>query len=248
MGTRFVGIPQKKKKTRGDSTCGNATSTQTNTITSTEVIFIPESPQKSSGLSSSPTSLNLTSWDGLIDNYFEDVSNKSALIKQEPYNNVDLSLTGEEIPSRPWVATHSSSLPGLSSAGSASDLIVLDSTPEETPPIATQTSSATRPRRNVGPIQFYGESRYVDIVDVSETEHGPEKSPVTTPTFVCLSPSDFLTPLTNPPHRQMLVAETTLTGSSNSASTGNAQTAPLTPLRGSLPPENSPASSQNKNL
>ena len=157
MGTRFVGIPQ-KKKTCVDSTCGSPTSTQTITIPSTEVIVIPESPQKSSGSSSSPTSLNLNSWDGLIDKIFEDISNNNALIKQELYNNVDLSFTGEEVPNGPWVAIHSSSLPGLSSAGSASDPIVLDSTPEETPPIATQTSSATRLRRNVGPTQFYGES------------------------------------------------------------------------------------------
>ena len=95
---------------------------------------------------------------------------------------------------------------------------MLDSTPEETLHIATQTRSAIRPRRNVG------ERRYVDILEGSDTQHGPELSSLMTLAFLYLSPSDFLTPLTNCPHRQMLVAEEKLTWSSNPNLTGNAQT------------------------
>ena len=217
-----------KKTTCGNSTCGNPTSTQTNTNPLTEVSVIPKSPQKSSG-SFASSSLNLNSWDGLISESFEDVSNNNAPFNQESYNNLDLSFTGEEIPSGPSVAAHSSSLPGPSSSGSASEPIVLDSLPEETPRIATQTRSAIRPRRNVGPPQFYGELRYVDIVESSETQHGNEISSLTTLTFLCGSSFDFFTPLTKPPNRQMLVADTTLTWSSKSTPTVNAQTTYLTP-------------------
>ena len=136
-----------------------------------------------------------------------------------------MSFTGEEIPSGPSVAAHSSSPPGPSSSGSVSEPIVLDSTSEETPRIATQTRSAIRPKKNVGPPQFYGELRYVDIVEGSETQHGPEISSLTTLTFVCGSPSDFLTPLTKPPKKNA--------GRRNNASkstpTVNAQTTYLTP-------------------
>ena len=80
----------------------------------------------------------------------------------------------------------------------------------------------------MGPPQFYDERRYVDIVEGAET-HGHEPSPVSSPAFLRLSLSDFLTPLAKAPHRQLLVAEITLTWSSNSTPTGYVQKSNLTP-------------------
>ena len=90
---------------------------------------------------SSSSSLNLNSWDGLIDEYFEDVSTNNAPISHETDNNVDLSVTVEQkIPLSDYderselsVAAHSSRLPGLSTSASEIELIVLNNTPEETP-------------------------------------------------------------------------------------------------------------------
>ena len=106
-----------KKTTSANLTCGNATATQTTEKSSTEVIVIPDSPQKMSSSSSSSSSLNLNSWDGLIDEELEDVSNYNTSFNQDSDSNVDLSLTGEEEPSGPSVATQASSIPGTSSFG-----------------------------------------------------------------------------------------------------------------------------------
>ena len=76
-----------KKTTSGKLTGGNPTLIQTTTNSSTEVVVIPDSPQKSS---------------------------------------------------------HDSSLPGPSSFGSALELILLDSTPEETHSVAIQPRSTIR--------------------------------------------------------------------------------------------------------
>ena len=87
---------------------------------SREVIVIPDSPQKSSGSSSSTSALNLNSWDGLVDEYFGDVLNNNTPLNQNSDKNVDLSFTGEEVPSGPSVATHVSSFPEPPAFSSAS--------------------------------------------------------------------------------------------------------------------------------
>ena len=94
-GKRKSSPPQKstranpqKKTTSGKLTGGNPTLIQTTTNSSTEVIVIPDSPQKS---------------------------------------------------------CQDSSLPGPSSFGSALEPILLESTPEETHPVATQPTSTIRP-------------------------------------------------------------------------------------------------------
>ena len=115
----------------------NPTPIQTTTSRSTEVIVITVSPQKSSGSTSSYSSLNLNSWDGLFDENLKDVSNNNTPFNQNLDNFVDSSVTGEEVPSGPSVTTLNSSLPGPSTIDSALEPIVLDSTPEETPPVAT---------------------------------------------------------------------------------------------------------------
>ena len=126
------------------------------------------------------------------------MSNNNTPINQDSDNNVDLSFTGEKVPSGPLFATQASSLPGPSSSG-ASEPILLDNTPEETPPVATQPRSTIRPRRNMGPPQFYGERRYVVFVWGPETQHGHQSSSFTSPVFLYLYPSDFLTPLAKTP-------------------------------------------------
>ena len=208
-------------------------------------------------------SLNLKFWEGLINKYFEDGSNNNAPFNQESYNNVDLSFTGEEVPSGPTVAAHSSSLPGPSPSNSLSEPIVLDSTAHE------RRSLLLPLRRDLQSDleeAFYGEHsscgkhQYVDFVVGFETQNGRKMNSLTTPTFLCWSPSDLLTPLTYSLllslNLLMLVAKTTLTWSSNPTPMGNAQTTYLIPtlkifvevekLRGSFSTGNSPTSPQNK--
>ena len=98
---------------------------------------------------------------------------------------------------------------------------MIDSIPEvATNPTTQQRQS--RPRRNVGPPQFYGNRQFIDVVlekDDMVTSHSsfiasPEKSRAT---LTIYSPSDFLTPLAEAPPRQTLIAETTLTWSTKNS-------------------------------
>ena len=74
----------------------------------------------------------------------------------------------------------------------------------------------------MGPPQFYGNRRFIDVVlEKDDTEASPSvfTSPpgITRATFTVSSPSDLLTPLAEAPPRQTLVAETTLTWSSKNS-------------------------------
>ena len=98
--------------------------------------------------------------------------------------------------------------------GSQDNPILVDSTPEPTvsPTIKPRNS---RPRRNMGPPQFYGNRRFIDVVlEKDDTGVSPSvfsSSPDThRADFTVTSPSDLLTPLAETPPRQILVAETTL--------------------------------------
>ena len=76
-----------KKAIRTDSLrkpiSGNTTLTLGSIQILPQIVIIPESPQKISGSYSSSSSLNSNSWDGLVDDYFEEVSNNNAPICQE---------------------------------------------------------------------------------------------------------------------------------------------------------------------
>ena len=117
-------------------------------------------------------------------------------------NNIDLSVTGKyktplsesEERRGPTVAAHSGKLPGQLTSGSATKPLVLDNTPEETPPIVKQTRPSDRPRQNVGHPQFYRERRYVDNREETETLPRPEIDSETPPAFSFWSHSDFLNP------------------------------------------------------
>ena len=87
---------------------------------------------------------------------------------------------------------------------------------------ATLKPRNSRPRRNVGPPQFYGNRRFIDVVlekddlGASPSVFSPAPDSHRT-TFTVTSPSGVLTPLAEAPPRQILVAETTLSWSSRNS-------------------------------
>ena len=110
--------------------------------------------------------------------------------------------------------------------------------------MVTQTRPSASPRRTVGLPKSYGERRLVDKVEA--TLPRLDSDLVTPPAFSCCSPSDFLTPFTNSPQRQTMVAETTLTWSSNSSTpTGAAQSVSMTSTSWKTPFGNSTTQSIN---
>ena len=85
----------------------------------TEVVVIQESPQNTSGSSS----LSINSWDGIIEDYFDDVSNKNMLFSQDTMSGLnheisvlcsESSLPRPTHPSRPMVPPSSSDPPDTS--------------------------------------------------------------------------------------------------------------------------------------
>ena len=187
--------------------------------------------QDSPKLSSGSSSLNLDSWDGIIEDYFDDATNNNVPQNSYTETNQGLSITGHaETPalssegtanndSREIVVIHDAN----TSVGSQDNPIMIDSIPEQTTSVTPKTRNS-RPRRNVGPPQFYGNRRFIDVVQekddlgaiTSVFSQAPELS-----NFSVNSPSDLLTPLAEAPPRQILVAETTLSWSSrNSLPTG----------------------------
>ena len=184
-----------------------------------------DSPRFSSGSSS----LNLDSWDGIIEDYFDDVTNNN--VPQNPHteSNQGLSITGHvESPllSSEWTANndpreivviHDANTP----EGLQDNLIMVDSIPEQTTSVTPKTQNS-RPRRNVGPPQFYGNRRFIDVVQEKDDLGAPttvfsQATEFHSSTFAVNSPSDLLTPLAEAPPRQILVAETTLSWSSRNS-------------------------------
>ena len=175
---------------------------------------------RSSSGSSSP--LNLNSGDGIIDDYFDDVTNNNLPQSHQPEFNQGLSVTGTA--DSPHLSSQLSvnidlreiiNVPDSAEIkGSEGNLILIDSIPEAATNPTTQQRQS-RPRRNVGPPQFYGNRRFIEVIlekDDMGTSHSsfiasPEKSRAI---FTISFPSDFLTPLAEAPPRQTLIAETTL--------------------------------------
>ena len=187
--------------------------------------------QDSPKLSSGSSSLNLDSWDGIIEDYFDNVTNNNVPQNSYTETNRGLSFTGHaETPplssegtanndSREILVIHDAN----TSVGSQDNHIMIDSFPEQTTSVIPKTRNS-RPRRNVGLPQFYGNRRFIDVVQekgdlgaiTSVFSQAPELS-----NFSVNSPSDLLSPLAEAPPRQILVAETTLSWSSrNSLPTG----------------------------
>ena len=87
---------------------------------------------------------------------------------------------------------------------------------------ATPKTRNSRPRRNVGPPHFYGNRRFIDVVQEKDDLGASTSIFFPAPdshrtTFSVNSPSDLLTPLAEAPPRQILFAETTLSWSSRNS-------------------------------
>ena len=228
-GRRKLSPPKKAVSTPAGHS-GQGTSRTANTRVGTSAPTVSTATQDSPRFSSgSSSSLNLDSWDGIIEDYFDDVTNNN--VPQNPHteSNQGLSITGpvespqqsSERPAkndpREIVVIHDAT----TTEGSQDNPILVDSIPEQMNS-ATLKPRNSRPRRNVGPPQSYGNRRFIDMVlekddlGVSPSVFSPAPDSHRT-TFTVTSPSDFFTPLAEAPPRQILVAETTLSWSSRNS-------------------------------
>ena len=183
----------------------------------------------SRNFSGSSSSINLNSWDGIIDNHFDDVANNNLLQNHQSESNQGLSVSGtvDSPHSSSKMSVHTDlreivNIPDSAEAeGSQDNHILIDSVPDSTVNPTIQLRQP-RPRRNVGPPQFYGNRRSIDVVLAKDDTRTPPLSYTTSPgisraTFTVSSRSDFLTPLAEAPPRQTLIAKTTLTWSSKNS-------------------------------
>ena len=222
--------PPKKAVSTPSGHSGQGTSRAFNIRAGTSAPTVSVATQYSSRISSgSSSSLNLDSWDGIIDNYFDDLTNNNIPQSHHSESNQGLSVTGTVDSPHPSSERPANTdlreivnIPDSTEAeGSQDNPILLDSTPEPTVS-ATINLRHSRSRRNVSPPQFYGNRRFIDVV-LKKDDTGASPSVFTSPpgipraTFTVSSPSDFLTPLSEAPPRQTLVAETTLTWSSKNS-------------------------------
>ena len=221
-GKRKLSPPKKAVSTPAGHS-GQGTSRTFNTRAGIIAPTVSAATQDSSRISSgSSSSLNLDSWEGIIDDYFDDVTNNNIPQSHHSESNQGFSVTGtvesphpsSEMPAntdlREIVVIHDST----TTEESQDNPILVEITPEhaDSPTIKPQNS---RPRRNVGPPKFYGNRLFIDVVlEKDDTGVAPSvfsSSPDThRATFTVTSPSDLLTPLAEAPPRQILVAETTL--------------------------------------
>ena len=222
--------PPKKAVSTPSGHSEKGTSRAFNTRAGTSAPTVSVATQDSSRISSgSSSSLNLDSWDGIIDDYFDDVSNNNIPQSHHSESNQSLSVIGTVESPHPSSERPANTdlreiviIPDSTEAeGSQDNPILLDSTPEPTvsPTIMPRHS---RPRRNVGPPQFLRNSRFIDLVlekdDTGASASVFSSSPdIPRATFTVSSPSDLLTPLAEAPPRQILVAETTLSWSSKNS-------------------------------
>ena len=133
---------------------------------STERVVIHESRRNTSGSSSS---LNLNSWDGIIEDYFDDVSNINMPFNEEAGSgsNYEICVTSDEsalpMPSTgPAERRLGSDLPEtLLKAGSEVGPVRFNTAPKNPFPVENQ-SRPLRFRRNVRPPKFFGDQRNID--------------------------------------------------------------------------------------
>ena len=209
---------------------GQGTSRTSNTRAGTGAPTVSAATQDSSRISSgSSSSLNLDSWDGIIDDYFDDVTNNNILQSLRSESNQGLSVIGTVESPHPSSERSANTDPreiavihdSTTTEGTQDNPILVDSIPEHTDS-STIKPRNSRPRRNVGPPHFYGNRRFIDVVlekdDPGVSPSVFSLSPDThRTTFTVTSPSDFLTPLAEAHPRQILVAETTLSWSSKNS-------------------------------
>ena len=225
-GKRKLSPPKKAVSTPAGHS-GQGTSRMFNTRAGTGTPTVSAATQDSSRISSgSSSSLNLDSWDGIIDDYFDDVTNNHIPQSLQSESNQGLSVTGTVESPHPSSERSANTDPreiviihdATMTEGSQENPILVDSIPEHTdsPKIKPRNS---RPRRNVGPPQFFGNRRFIEVVlekdnpgvSTSVFSSSPDSHRAT---FTVTSPSDLLTPLAEAPHRQILGTETTLSCSS----------------------------------
>ena len=141
---------------------GQGTSRSFNTRAGTGTPTVSAATQDPSRISSgSSSSLNLDSWDGIIDDYFDDVTNNNIpqSLQSEPNQGLSVTSTVEsphpssersaDTDPREIVVIHDTTM----TEGSQGNPILVDSIPEHTdsPTIKPRNS---RPRRNVAPHSF----------------------------------------------------------------------------------------------
>ena len=156
--------------------------------------------------------------DGIIDNYFDDMTINNLPQSHQSESNQGLSVTGiSDSPHlRPHLLVNTDqreiiNVPVTAEIeGSEGNPFTIDSAPEAvTKPITHQRQSG--PRRNVGPPKFFGDRRFIDVVRLTVSPERPRA------TFMISSPSDFVTPLAEVPPLRTLATETTLTWLSKSS-------------------------------
>ena len=118
--------------------------------------------------SSSSSSLNLNSWDGLIDEYFEDMSNNNLPFSQQVGSgpNHELSITADDhthttTSHSPGTAEHPVGMDvpeSMTREGSEKNPVLIDSSFEEFSPVGYQPRPS-RSRRNVGPTQILWQTK-----------------------------------------------------------------------------------------
>ena len=222
--------PPKKAVSTPSGHSGQGTSRASNTRAGNSAPTVSVATQDTSRIySGSSSSLNLDSWDGIIDDYFDDVTNNNIPQSHHSESNQGLSVTGTDESPHPSSERPANTdlreiviIPdSTATEGSQDNPILVDSTPEPTvsPTIKPRHS---RPRRNMGPPQFYGNRRFIDVV-LEKDDTGVSPSIFSSPpdifraTFTITSPSDLLTPLAEASPRRILVAETTLSWSSKNS-------------------------------
>ena len=155
-------LPPKKAVSTPSGHSGQGTSRTLNTRAGISAPTVSVATQDSSRISSgSSSSLNLDSWDGIIDDYFDDLTNNNIPQSHHSESNQGLNVTGtvesphpsSEMPANTDLREIDIIHDSTATEGSQDNPILVDNTPEPTdsPMIKPRNS---RPRRNVGPHSF----------------------------------------------------------------------------------------------
>ena len=121
--------------------------------------------------SGSSSSLSLNSWDGIIDDYFDDMTNNNLPLSHPAESNNWLSVTGDahSPQTRPNLSVNTDQ-PAIIEVPDSTEIeglenspILLDKAPEGVAPLISQPIHS-KLRRNVGSPQFFGDRRFIDVV------------------------------------------------------------------------------------